>query len=123
MRRLDKTPMQTSMTTHASVSRDEWQAVRAALLEREKAHTRLGDDLARQRRELPWVRIEKEYTLRTATGPQTLAQLFDGRSQLLIYHFMFGPSYADGCPVNSSIGDTFDSFIPHLKARDVSLIA
>jgi predicted dithiol-disulfide oxidoreductase (DUF899 family) len=115
--------MQTTLMTHAIVGRDEWQAARAALLEREKAHTRMGDDLARQRRELPWVRLEKEYTLQTAAGPQTLAQLFDGRSQLLIYHFMFGPSYADGCPVNSSIADAFDSLIPHLKARDVSLIA
>jgi predicted dithiol-disulfide oxidoreductase (DUF899 family) len=115
--------MQTTMMTHAVVQRDEWQAARAALLEREKAHTWLGDDLARQRRALPWVRIEKEYTLQTADGPLTLAQLFDGRSQLLIYHFMFGPSYADGCPVNSSIADAFDSLIPHLKARDVSLIA
>jgi predicted dithiol-disulfide oxidoreductase (DUF899 family) len=115
--------MPTTMMTHAIVSRDEWQAARAALLEREKAHTRLGDDLARQRRELPWVRIDKEYTLWTAAGPQTLAELFEGRAQLLIYHFMFGPSYADGCPVNSSIVDAFDSLIPHLKARDVSLMA
>jgi predicted dithiol-disulfide oxidoreductase (DUF899 family) len=115
--------MQTTTMTHAIVRRDEWQAARAALLEREKAHTRLGDDLAVQRRELPWVRIEKEYTLRTAAGPQTLTQLFDGRSQLLIYHFMFGPSYTDGCPVNSSIADAFDSLIPHLNARDVTLIA
>ncbi len=115
--------MQTTMTTHTILPRDEWQAARAALLEREKAHTRLGDDLARQRRELPWVAMDKEYKLATADGPQTLAQLFDGRSQLLIYHFMFGPSYADGCPVNSSIADTFDSLIPHLKARDVTLIA
>jgi predicted dithiol-disulfide oxidoreductase (DUF899 family) len=111
------------MTTHTILPRDEWQAARAALLEREKAHTRLGDELARQRRELPWVRLDKEYRLRTADGPQTLVQLFDGRSQLLIYHFMFGPSYADGCPVNSSIADTFDSLSPHLKARDVTLIA
>jgi predicted dithiol-disulfide oxidoreductase (DUF899 family) len=115
--------MQTMRTTRPTVSRDEWLAARAALLEREKAHTRLGDDLARQRRELPWVRIDKEYTLRTAAGPRTLAELFDGRSQLLIYHFMFGPSYADGCPVNSSIADAFDSLIPHLKARDVTLLA
>ncbi len=115
--------MQTRTTTHTIVSRDEWLAARAALLEREKEHTRLGDDLARQRRELPWVRIEKQYTLRTAAGAQTLAQLFDGRSQLLIYHFMFGPSYKDGCPVNSSIADAFDTLIPHLKARDVTLIA
>jgi predicted dithiol-disulfide oxidoreductase (DUF899 family) len=115
--------MQSTTTTHAVVSRDEWQTARAALLDREKAHTRLGDELARLRQALPWVRVEKEYTLETAAGPRTLAQLFDGRSQLLIYHFMFGPGYADGCPVNSSITDTFDSLIPHLKARDVSLIA
>jgi predicted dithiol-disulfide oxidoreductase (DUF899 family) len=97
--------MHTTIPTHAIVSRDEWLAARAALLDREKEHTRLGDELARQRRELPWVRVEKQYLLQTASGPQTLAQLFDGRSQLLIYHFMFGPSYADGCPVNSSIAD------------------
>src|SRR5262249_24076920 len=109
--------------THAVVSRDEWQAASADLLQREKAHTRLGDELARRRRELPWVRIEKDYTLQTAAGPQTVAQLFDGRSQLLIYHFMYCPSYADGCPVNSSIADSFDSLLPHLNAHDVSLIA
>src|SRR5690348_1012332 len=112
--------MQT-MTTNAIVTRDEWQAARAALLEREKAHTRLGDELARERREFPWLPMEQEYTLHTASGPRTLAELFDGRSQLLIYHFMFGATYADGCPVNSSIADTFDSLIPHLNARDVSL--
>src|SRR6201999_135609 len=72
---------------------------------------------------LPWVRIDKRYTLGTPDGPQTLAELFDGRSQLLIYHFMFGPSYEAGCPVNSSIADSFDSLIPHLQARDVTLIA
>ena len=83
----------------------------------------MGDELARQRRELPWVPVEKQYTLQTADGPKTLAELFDGRSQLLIYHFMFGPSYEAGCPVNSSIADSFDSLIPHLKARDVTLIA
>jgi len=115
--------MQTTMTTHAIVPRDEWLAARAVLLEREKQHTQLGDDLARQRRELPWVRLEKQYRLRTASGSQTLAELFDGCSQLLVYHFMFGPSYADGCPVNSSIADAFDSLIPHLNARDVTLIA
>jgi predicted dithiol-disulfide oxidoreductase (DUF899 family) len=93
------------------------------LLEREKEHTRMGDELARQRRSLPRVRVQKEYTLRTSDGPTTLAELFDGRSQLLIYHFMFGPSSEAGCPVNSSIADTFDSLIPHLKARDVTLIA
>jgi predicted dithiol-disulfide oxidoreductase (DUF899 family) len=115
--------METTMTTHTIGTRDEWQAASAALLEREKEHTRMSDELARQRRALPWVPVEKEYTLQTTDGPKTLAQLFDGRSQLLIYHFMFGPSYETGCPVNSSMADTFDSLIPHLKARDVTLIA
>ncbi len=111
------------MTTHKIVSHEEWLAARAALLEREKEHTRTGDELAQQRRELPWVPVEKQYTLQTADGTKTLAELFDGRSQLLIYHFMFGPSYEAGCPVNSSIADSFDSLIPHLKARDVTPIA
>ena len=115
--------METTMTTHKIVPREEWLAARAALLEREKEHTRIGDELAQQRRELPWVPVEKHYTLQTADGPKTLVELFDGRSQLLIYHFMFGPSYEAGCPVNSSIADSFDSVIPHLKARDVTLIA
>src|SRR5579859_1971962 len=115
--------MQTMKMPHTIVPRDKWLAARSALLEREKEHTRLGDDLARQRRELPWVRIEKEYLLQTADGPRSLAELFDGHSQLLVYHFMYGPGYADGCPVNSSIADAFDSLIPHLKARDVTLIA
>jgi predicted dithiol-disulfide oxidoreductase (DUF899 family) len=108
---------------HMIGTREEWQAARAALLEREKEHTRMGDELARQRRSLPWVPVEKGYMLQTADGAKTLAQLFDGHSQLLIYHFMFGPSYEAGCPVNSSMADTFDSLIPHLKARDVKLIA
>jgi predicted dithiol-disulfide oxidoreductase (DUF899 family) len=83
----------------------------------------MGDELARQRRELPRIRVEKYYTLQTGDGPKTLAELFDGRSQLLIYHFMFGQSYEAGCPVNSSIADSFDGLIPHLKARDATLIA
>src|SRR5580704_12483659 len=112
--------METTITTHKVVPREEYLAARAELLEREKQHTRIGDELARQRRELPWVPVEKEYTLQTADGPKTLAELFEGRSQLLIYHFMFGPSYEAGCPVNSSIGDSFDGVIPHLKARDVT---
>jgi predicted dithiol-disulfide oxidoreductase (DUF899 family) len=115
--------METPMTIHRIASREEWLAARGALLEREKEHTRMGDELARQRRELPWVRVEKHYTLQTAEGPKTIPELFDGHSQLLIYHFMFGPSYEAGCPVNSSIADSFDSLIPHLKARDVALIA
>ena len=119
-------PAEGSVSPAPSESRSmapAWQAASAALLEREKAHTRVGDELARERRSLPWVPVEKEYALHTADGPRTLAQLFDGRSQLLIYHFMFGPSYEAGCPVNSSMADTFDSLIPHLKARDVTLIA
>lgn len=111
------------MTDHKTGTREEWDAARSGLLKREKELTRMNDELARQRRELPWVRVQKTYTLQTADGPKTLAELFDGRSQLLIYHFMFGPSYEAGCPVNSSIADSFDSLIPHLKARDVSLIA
>jgi predicted dithiol-disulfide oxidoreductase (DUF899 family) len=115
--------MKTTMTTHNVVSRPEWLAARAALLEREKEHTRIGDQLAEQRRELPWVAVEKQYRLQTADGTKTLAELFEGRSQLLIYHFMFGPSYETACPVNSSIADSFDGVIPHLKARDTTLIA
>jgi predicted dithiol-disulfide oxidoreductase (DUF899 family) len=115
--------MEMTTTTHRIVPREEWLTGRAALLEREKEHTRMGDELAKQRRELPWIRVEKQYTVQTAAGPKTLEELFDGRSQLLIYHFMFGPSYEAGCPVNSSIADTFDSLIPHLKARDVTLMA
>src|SRR4051812_936717 len=111
------------MTTHKLASREAWRAARAALLEREKEHTRIGDELAQRRRELPWIPLEKQYVLQTAGGPKTLAELFEGRSQLLIYHFMFGPSYETGCPVNSSIADSFDSLIPHLRARDVTLIA
>ena len=111
------------MITNKIASHEEWLAARAALLEREKEHTRMGDELAKQRRELPWVPVVKQYTLKTADGRKSVAELFDGRSQLLIYHFMFGPSYQAGCPVNSSIADSFDSLIPHLSARDVTLIA
>jgi predicted dithiol-disulfide oxidoreductase (DUF899 family) len=115
--------METTMTINTVASRHEWLAARAALLEREKQHTRMGDELARQRRELPWVAVDPSYALQTADGLRSLVELFDGRSQLLIYHFMFGPSYESGCPVNSSIADSFDSLIPHLNARDVTLIA
>ena len=96
------------MTDHKVVSRDEWQAARDELLKREKEHTGMGDELARQRRELPWVAIGKKYRFDADDGTRTLAELFDGRSQLLIYHFMFGPSYAAGCPVNSSMADGLD---------------
>jgi predicted dithiol-disulfide oxidoreductase (DUF899 family) len=110
------------MTEHKVVNRQEWQAARDELTKREKEHTRMGDELARQRRELPWVRIDKEYRFDTAGGTRTLAELFDGRSQLMFYHFMFGPSYAAGCPVNSSMADGLDGLLPHLRARDVTLL-
>jgi predicted dithiol-disulfide oxidoreductase (DUF899 family) len=110
------------MTEHKIVDRAEWQAARDELLRQEKEHTRLGDELARQRRELPWVAIDKEYQFDAEDGRQTLAGLFCGRSQLMIYHFMFGPSYAAGCPVNSSIADGLGGLLPHLHARDVTLL-
>jgi predicted dithiol-disulfide oxidoreductase (DUF899 family) len=108
--------------THRTVSPQEWQAARDELLAEEKEHTRRGDELARKRRELPWLPVEKEYRLDTDEGKRTLTELFDGRSQLLVYHFMFGPSYEAGCPVNSSMVDGFDGLVPHLHARDLTLM-
>ena len=110
------------MTDHKIGTRDEWLAAREQLLAREKEHTRLGDELARQRRELPWVRVEKEYRFDTDDGEKALGELFDGRSQLLVYHFMFGPSFQAGDPVNSSMADTVDGVLPHLHARDVTFL-
>jgi predicted dithiol-disulfide oxidoreductase (DUF899 family) len=110
------------MTNHRTGTREEWATAREDLLAREKEHTRLGDELAQRRRELPWVRVEKEYRFDTDDGTRTLAELFDGRSQLLVYHFMFGPSYEAGCPTCSSMADTIDGAIPHLHARDVTMM-
>ncbi len=110
------------MTDHKVVSREEWQAAREELLKREKEHTRTADVLARQRRELPWVAIDKAYRFDADDGTRTLAELFDGRSQLMVYHFMYGPSYQAGDPVNSSIADGLDGLLPHLHARDVTLL-
>jgi predicted dithiol-disulfide oxidoreductase (DUF899 family) len=110
------------MTEHRIGTRQEWQAARDELLRLEKEHTRMGDDLARMRRELPWVRVEKEYRFDTGDGGRTLPELFDGRSQLLIYHFMFGPSYAAGCPTCSSSADAVNAVLPHLNARDVTML-
>jgi len=107
---------------HEIARREEWLAAREKLLEREKEHTRLGDELARERRELPWVRVEKDYLFDTDEGTRTLRELFDGRTQLLVYHFMFGPSYQAGCPVNSSIADAVNGVLPHLHARDVTFV-
>ncbi len=110
------------MTEHEIASREEWQVAREELLAREKEHTRIGDELARQRRELPWVRIDKEYRFETDEGTRTLEELFDGRSQLLVYHFMFGPSYEAGCPVCSSSADAVNGVLPHLNARGVTML-
>ena len=111
------------MTDHKTGTHDEWRAARLELLEAEKAHTRTGDELARRRQELPWVRIDKEYRFETDEGPASLADLFRGRSQLLVYHFMFGPDYKAGCPACSAIADGFDGFVVHLANHDVTLSA
>ena len=111
------------MTTHRTGSRDEWLTARLELLKAEKEHTRRGDELARQRQELPWVRVEKEYQFETDAGFVSLAGMFDGRSQLLVYHFMFGPDYTAGCPSCSMIADGFNGFATHLANHDVMLWA
>jgi hypothetical protein len=111
------------MTDHKTGTREEWLAARLELLEAEKALTRRSDELARQRQELPWVRIAKEYRFATGEGTASLADLFQGRSQLLIYHFMFGPGYTAGCPSCSAIADGFDGSVVHLANHDVTLCA
>jgi predicted dithiol-disulfide oxidoreductase (DUF899 family) len=103
-------------------TQEEWQAERDALLREEKELTRRGDELAEKRRRLPWVRVEKEYRFETEQGASDLAGLFAGRGQLMVYHFMFGPSYEAGCPVCSSIADTLAPQVPHLGARDTTLV-
>jgi predicted dithiol-disulfide oxidoreductase (DUF899 family) len=110
------------MADHRIGTQEEWQTERNELLKEEKELTRRGDELARKRRDLPWVRVEKEYSFDTKDGAKTLADLFDGRSQLLVYHFMFGPPYDAGCPVCSSIADTLSPQVPHLAARDTTLL-
>jgi predicted dithiol-disulfide oxidoreductase (DUF899 family) len=110
------------MAEHRIGTQEEWQAEREELLKEEKELTRRGDELARKRRELPWVIVEKDYRFETENGTKTLADLFDGRSQLLVYHFMFGPPYEAGCPVCSSIADTLDPQVVHLKAKDTTLL-
>src|SRR5947208_5877988 len=111
------------MTDHKTGTREEWLAARLELLEAEKELTRRGDELARRRQELPWVRIDKEYGFDTDEGRASLADLFRGRSQLLIYHFMFGPDYTAGCPACSAIADGFNGFAIHLANHDVTLSA
>jgi predicted dithiol-disulfide oxidoreductase (DUF899 family) len=115
------------MTSTRAGTREEWLAARTALLEREKELTRRSDELARERQALPWVPVEKEYTFETDEGTKTLAELFDGRSELLVYHFMFGPTVegwpAAGCPGCSYTADSLDGAVAHLPHRDVMFVA
>ena len=111
------------MPTHTTASREQWLAARLELLEAEKELTHRSDDVARQRRQLPWVPVEKDYRFATEAGAASLADLFGGRSQLLVYHFMFGPEYNGGCPSCSAIADGFNGFAVHLEHHDVAMIA
>jgi predicted dithiol-disulfide oxidoreductase (DUF899 family) len=111
------------MTSHTTATREEWLAARLELLDAEKELTRRSDELARQRQELPWVRIEKDYRFETDEGAASLADLFGGRSQLLMYHFMFGPEYTAGCTACSAIADGFNGSVVHLENHDVAMWA
>ena len=115
--------MTTTMTTHPTATREQWLKERLDLLQAEKELTRRSDELALRRQQLPWVRVEKNYQFETDDGPASLAGLFRGRSQLLIYHFMFGPDYKAGCPSCSAIADGFNGFAVHLAHHDVMLWA
>ena len=108
---------------HQVVSQEDWLAARRQLLTKEKEFTRLRDQLSAERRELPWVNVEKEYVFDTPDGKATLADLFDGRSQLMVYHFMFGPGWEQGCPSCSFVSDHIDGANWHLPQRDVTLLA
>ncbi|RWP01536.1 MAG: DUF899 domain-containing protein [Mesorhizobium sp.] len=111
------------MPTHKTGTREQWLAARLDLLDAEKELTRQSDELAQRRQEMPWVRIDKDYRFETDEGSASLADLFRGRSQLLVYHFMFGPDYTAGCPACSAIADGFDGFVVHLANHDVTLSA
>ena len=111
------------MQPHRIVSQAEWLSARKAHLENEKRFTRARDELSRQRRELPWVKVDKPYVFDGPDGTQTLPELFEGRSQLVLYHFMLGPNWAEGCPSCSYVADHFDGMLPHLAQRDVTFIA
>jgi predicted dithiol-disulfide oxidoreductase (DUF899 family) len=111
------------MTDHTNGTREEWRAARLDLLEAEKDLTRRSDELARRRQQLPWVRIDKDYRFETDEGSASLSDLFRGRSQLLMYHFMFGPEYTAGCPACSAIADGFNGSVVHLEHHDVAMIA
>jgi predicted dithiol-disulfide oxidoreductase (DUF899 family) len=122
-RRKENTTMTKTTTKHRTGTSSEWLAARLDLLKEEKELTRRGDELARKRQELPWVRVDKEYKFETDEGKAALAGLFRGRSQLLVYHFMFGPDYKAGCPSCSSIADSFNGIATHLAHHDVMLWA
>ncbi|MGH8155593.1 MAG: DUF899 family protein [Rhodanobacteraceae bacterium] len=107
------------MATHKTGTRDEWLKARQDLLQAEKDLTHKGDELAQRRQALPWVRVDKDYQFETDGGKASLADLFRGRSQLLVYHFMFGPDYTAGCPSCSMIADGFNGFARHLANHDV----
>jgi predicted dithiol-disulfide oxidoreductase (DUF899 family) len=109
--------------THPTATREEWLAARLDLLEAEKELTRRSDAVARRRQELPWVPVQKDYRFETADGPASLGDLFGGRSQLLVYHFMFGPDFAGGCPSCTAIADGFNGVVVHLEHHDVALVA
>jgi predicted dithiol-disulfide oxidoreductase (DUF899 family) len=111
------------MTPHPTATREQWLAARLEMLQAEKELTRRSDELARQRQALPWVPVEKEYPFQTEDGPASLADLFGGRSQLLVYHFMFGPDFTAGCPSCSAIADGFDGSVAHLENHDVAFVA
>jgi len=111
------------MTTHAIVLPKEWLTARKVLLEKEKEFTRLRDQLSEERRELPWVKVEKEYLFDSNNGKETLAELFENRSQLIVYHFMYGPDWEEGCPSCSFWADNFNNIILHLNHRDITMIA
>src|SRR5881227_2778021 len=110
------------MANHKTGTREEWMAARKKLLKAEKELTRRSDELARRRQELPWVRIEKDYRFETDDGSASLADLFRSRSQLLMYHFMFGPDYEAGCPACSAIADGFSGSVVHLENHDVVIL-
>ncbi len=111
------------MTAAKIVSRENWLKARRALLEQEKVHTKQKDEITKARQALPWVRLEKEYVFETEEGDASLASLFKGHSQLIVYHFMFGPEWKDGCVSCSFWADSFNGLAPHLAARDISFVA
>ncbi len=112
-----------NLKDHSVVSREEWLSARTAFLAKEKDFTRLRDELSQQRRELPWAKVDKEYVFDGPNGKETLANLFDKRSQLIIYHFMFSPEWDEGCPHCSHWADNFNGVIVHLNQRDVTMVA